>query len=165
MRIGRDKLGVELEPVRRLASGRQFRSLYLLEMDLWDRDALDLVAPAFIEFQDGSGSFGFIAVSGWLDCREVEIDGRTGVEFTWDGADEGDQVSGRGWAKQRRGSWLPLWTRRRSDAPWSRCCCSAPVSERLARLAWRQNPARASFSVPDSISICSEDVSVSFVSS
>ena len=36
MRIGRDKLGVELEPVRRLASGRQFRSLYLLEMDLWE---------------------------------------------------------------------------------------------------------------------------------
>src|SRR5437879_3493359 len=70
----------------------------ILEMDLWDRDALDLVAPAFIEFQDGSGSFGFIAVRGWMNCREVEIDGRTGVEFTWDGADEGDQVSGRGWA-------------------------------------------------------------------
>src|SRR6266446_6548893 len=35
-RIGRDKLAVELEPVRKLASGRQFRSQYLLEMDLWE---------------------------------------------------------------------------------------------------------------------------------
>ena len=36
MRIGRDKLGVELEPVRKLLSGKQFRSQYLLEMDLWE---------------------------------------------------------------------------------------------------------------------------------
>jgi 8-oxo-dGTP pyrophosphatase MutT (NUDIX family) len=35
-RIGRDKLGVELEPVRKLNSGRQLRSHYLLEMDLWE---------------------------------------------------------------------------------------------------------------------------------
>ncbi len=71
----------------------------ILEMDLWDRDALDLVGPAFIKFsRDGTGSFGFIAVQGWMDCRQAEIDGLPGVEFTWDGADEGDQVSGRGWA-------------------------------------------------------------------
>jgi len=31
-------------------------------------------------------------------CRPVERDGRIGVEFSWDGTDEGDQVSGRGWA-------------------------------------------------------------------
>ena len=36
MRVGRDKLGVELEPVRKLAAGRQFRTRYLLEMDLWE---------------------------------------------------------------------------------------------------------------------------------
>jgi 8-oxo-dGTP diphosphatase len=35
-RIGRDKLGVELTPVRKLGSGRQMRSQYLLEMDLWE---------------------------------------------------------------------------------------------------------------------------------
>jgi hypothetical protein len=33
-----------------------------------------------------------------MDCRSTERDGRTGVEFSWDGVDEGDQVSGRGWA-------------------------------------------------------------------
>ena len=35
-RIGRDKLGVKLTPVRKVTSGRQIRSLYLLEMDLWE---------------------------------------------------------------------------------------------------------------------------------
>jgi len=68
------------------------------EMDLWDRDALDLVQPAFIEFgRDRSGSFGFIAVEGWLDCHEAQIDGKPGIEFSWQGYDDGDQVSGRGW--------------------------------------------------------------------
>jgi ADP-ribose pyrophosphatase YjhB (NUDIX family) len=35
-RIGRDKLGVELTPARKLAAGRQIRPTYLLEMDLWE---------------------------------------------------------------------------------------------------------------------------------
>ena len=69
----------------------------IVEMSGWDRDAIDLVEPGFIEFTgDGTGQFGFIAVRGWLDCRPVERDGRIGVEFTWEGVDEGDQVSGRG---------------------------------------------------------------------
>jgi hypothetical protein len=72
------------------------------EMDVWDRDALDLVAPAFIEFRaDQIGNFGFIAVEGWMDRREVTIDDRPGLEFSWEGNDEGDQTSGRGWAAIR----------------------------------------------------------------
>ena len=68
------------------------------EMDLWDREALDLVDPAFIEFSpDHTGSFGFIAISGWIDWRGA-APSRSGVEFTWEGTDDGDQVSGRGWA-------------------------------------------------------------------
>ena len=72
----------------------------ITEAELWDCDALDLVAPAFIEFaEDGSsGSFGFIAVQGEMDCREVERDGQPGVEFSWEGNDECDPASGRGWA-------------------------------------------------------------------
>ncbi|NUR95684.1 MAG: hypothetical protein HOV67_10550 [Kribbellaceae bacterium] len=67
-------------------------------MSGWDRDAIDLLEPGFIEFAgDGTGQFGFIAVRGWLDCRPG-CGGGPGVEFTWDGVDEGDQVSGRGWA-------------------------------------------------------------------
>jgi hypothetical protein len=71
----------------------------ITEAELWDCDALNLVAPAFIEFtEDGSGSFGFIAIQGEMDCREVERDGRPGVEFSWEGNDECDPASGRGWA-------------------------------------------------------------------
>ena len=68
-------------------------------MDLWDRDALDLVGPAFIELRSGkTGQFGFIAVKGWMDCREASIDGNPGLEFSWDGNDECDPACGRGWA-------------------------------------------------------------------
>jgi hypothetical protein len=62
----------------------------ITEAELWDCDALNLMAPAFIMFaEDGSsGSSGFIAVQGEMDCREVERDGRPGVEFSWEGNDE-----------------------------------------------------------------------------
>jgi hypothetical protein len=71
----------------------------IVETELWDSDALNLVTPAFIEFgEDGSGSFGFIAVQGRMDCREAARDGRPGVEFSWEGNDECDPASGRGWA-------------------------------------------------------------------
>ncbi len=66
----------------------------ITEMDMWDREAIDLVQPGFIEFTgDGYGRLGFIAV-----CRDVTRDGRPGVEFSWQGHDEYDPASGRGWA-------------------------------------------------------------------
>lgn len=71
----------------------------IVDMELWDRDAVDLVAPAFIEFQpDATGSFGFVAVQAGLDWRMAPREGRAGVEFSWEGFDEGDPASGRGWA-------------------------------------------------------------------
>lgn len=82
----------------RKSAGRLTGRWRIEEMSGWDRDVIDLVEPGFIEFSGGTGRFGFIAVRGWLDCRAVERDDRIGVEFTWEGLDEGDQVSGRGWA-------------------------------------------------------------------
>lgn len=71
----------------------------ITEMDNWDQEAVDLVQPGFIEFDDdGLGSLGFIVVKGELDYRNADRDGRPGVEFSWQGSDEGDDVSGRGWA-------------------------------------------------------------------
>ena len=68
-------------------------------MDNWDQEVVDLVEPGFIEFdEDGLGGLGFIAVTGKLDCRDADRDGRPGAEFSWQGSDEGDDVSGRGWA-------------------------------------------------------------------
>jgi hypothetical protein len=72
----------------------------IVEMELWDQDAVDLVAQGFIEFQpDGTGSFGFIAVQGGVDWREAPREGRPGSEFSWEGFDDGDPASGRGWAR------------------------------------------------------------------
>ncbi len=71
----------------------------ITEMDNWDQEAVDLVQPGFIEFDDnGLGSLGFIVVTGELGCRDADRDGKPGVEFSWQGSDEGDDVSGRGWA-------------------------------------------------------------------
>jgi hypothetical protein len=68
-------------------------------MDVWGQPAFDLLGPAFFSF-DGksSGSFRFIAVEGWMDCRHGTRAGKPFVEFTWDGHDERDPASGRGWA-------------------------------------------------------------------
>jgi hypothetical protein len=71
----------------------------IIETELWDRTALDLVAPAFIELhEDGTGGFGLVAVEGSMDCRQVERDDRCTVEFSWHGKDDCDPASGRGWA-------------------------------------------------------------------
>jgi hypothetical protein len=71
----------------------------IVEMSDYDSDDIDLIEPGFVEFdEDGMGEFGFVAASGQIDYRETERDGRVAVEFTWEGVDEGDSVSGRGWA-------------------------------------------------------------------
>jgi hypothetical protein len=67
------------------------------EMDLWDRAALDLVAPAFLEIKGSDGEMRFIAVTAWLDLRYGARGGETLAEFSWEGMDEGDPRSGRGW--------------------------------------------------------------------
>lgn len=71
----------------------------IVEMDLWDRDAIDLLGPAFIEIgAAGTGSFRFIAVKGDIDGRHNERDGHPAIEFSWVGTDDNDDASGRGWA-------------------------------------------------------------------
>jgi hypothetical protein len=74
----------------------------IMEMDLWDREAINLVGPGFIEFKGEGGQFRFIAVDGWMDCRHGQRNGRPSVAFTWDGNDEGDPASGRGWVILRQ---------------------------------------------------------------
>lgn len=69
----------------------------ILEMDLWDRDAIELLGPGFFEFRrNGTGRFRFIAVEGWMDCRPLRTASSPSVEFTWEGSDDGDHASGRG---------------------------------------------------------------------
>ncbi|WP_432948209.1 hypothetical protein ACQPXM_13090 [Kribbella sp. CA-253562] len=66
-------------------------------MDQVDQASLDLVEPAFIALgPDGSGEFAVIAIHGWMDCRTTEYQGRTVVEFSWLGDEEGELANGRG---------------------------------------------------------------------
>ena len=77
----------------------------IVEMDLWERETLDLGAPAFDELPpQQTGSLAFVAVEGSVDWRPVRRDGRPGAEVTWDGFDDDDPASGRGWAVLRDGS-------------------------------------------------------------
>lgn len=71
----------------------------ITETDLWDLDAIELRGPALLEFNaDGTGSFGFIAVEGYIDWKPA-ASGSERVEFSWEGNDDGDPASGRGWAE------------------------------------------------------------------
>ena len=68
-------------------------------MEVWDRDYIDVEVKAYVRFDsDGFGEFHFDRVTGWIDYRLVEREGRPAVEWSWEGNEETDQVSGRGWA-------------------------------------------------------------------
>jgi hypothetical protein len=68
----------------------------IVEADLWDRDYLDLVEPAYITFAgNGRGEFAFGAANATM---ELEYGGRI-VFFNWTGFDEGDEICGSGSAE------------------------------------------------------------------
>jgi hypothetical protein len=68
----------------------------IVESDLWDRDHLDLVEPAFIAIDGGGrGEIAFGALQAGLDLEYSQ----TMVFFTWFGFDEMDEVSGSGSAE------------------------------------------------------------------
>jgi hypothetical protein len=63
----------------------------IVEMDMWDRDAIELVGPGFVEFAEkGTGEFGFIAVPGRLDCRWSDLGDESGFRATPFAAGAGD---------------------------------------------------------------------------
>jgi hypothetical protein len=67
-------------------------------MEQWDQDFVDMVSPGQITFESGGrGELHFGAVDVSLDWRTGAAGNR--VDFTFEGFDEGDEVSGRGWAE------------------------------------------------------------------
>jgi hypothetical protein len=71
----------------------------ITEMELWAGEDLDLLGPARLTLsRDGAGEMSFVAAEVGLDYRVVERDGQPAIEFSFDGFDEGDHISGRGWA-------------------------------------------------------------------
>ncbi len=97
----------------------------ITEMEVWDAEYLDLIVPAFIEFdREQMGQFQFGTVRGWLDCRFSERDGAPVVDFSWEGENDNDPGCGRGWGALR------------GDRSKGDCTFTAATTPR----SWRRGP-------------------------
>jgi hypothetical protein len=70
-----------------------------VSMSGWDEDYVNEEVQAFIEFgADRMGEFQVGLTSGNIDYRITERGGLPAAEWTWEGMDEMDPRTGRGWA-------------------------------------------------------------------
>jgi hypothetical protein len=68
-------------------------------MEGWDAAYIDLTGPGYVAFsRNGFGFMQYGAVEADLEYRIEEIGGEQRLEFSFQGFDEGDPISGRGWA-------------------------------------------------------------------
>ena len=71
----------------------------IIEMEAWDQEYVNMEVPGHFTFEkDGRGYFQFGLVQGEMDCRMETDDRGERIEFSWEGQDEMDPASGRGWA-------------------------------------------------------------------
>ncbi|MDY6989781.1 MAG: hypothetical protein SWQ30_17185 [Thermodesulfobacteriota bacterium] len=71
----------------------------IVEMEAWDQEYVNMEVPGHFTFnKSGTGHFQFGLVQGEMDCRMEVIDHRERIEFSWDGQEDSDPASGRGWA-------------------------------------------------------------------
>ena len=71
----------------------------ITSMEMWDQDSVDAEVPGYIDFRkDRIGEFHFGYVQCDIDWREGERDGMPSAEFSFEGNDEMERTSGRGWA-------------------------------------------------------------------
>ena len=74
----------------------------ITELEGFDDEYLHLVAePTFHVAADGTGCFRFGALEATMVVQETEEGADPGIQFEWEGFDEGDRISGRGWAVLR----------------------------------------------------------------
>lgn len=73
----------------------------ITSMEMWDPDFVDAEVSGYIEFKkNGLGEFQFGYVRCDIDWEEAEHD----AEFSFQGFDELEQTSGRGWATLEDGT-------------------------------------------------------------
>lgn len=71
----------------------------IVEMEAWDQEYVNMEVPGHFTFdKDGTGHFQFGLVQGEMDCRLETGDEKDRIEFSWEGQEEMDRASGRGWA-------------------------------------------------------------------
>jgi hypothetical protein len=86
-------------PYGELLSMDEFSFFYgdwrIKEMEMWDHDFIDAEVPGYFHFGDDySGEFQFGYVHGYMNCWFSVKNGKSSVEFSWDGNDEMDPASG-----------------------------------------------------------------------
>ncbi|MGD2249044.1 MAG: hypothetical protein PVF58_11615 [Candidatus Methanofastidiosia archaeon] len=75
---------------------------HIYEMEMWDRDYFNMEVQAYIKIRPNRlGNFQFGLVSGEIDGKIVTYPDGDRFEFTWEGCDEGDPLSGSGWIKMK----------------------------------------------------------------
>jgi hypothetical protein len=66
----------------------------------WDEADLDLLGPAFIEFdRNGTGNLQVLAIEAGIDWRMRSETDDEAIEWSWIGDDDGTETSGRGQAQ------------------------------------------------------------------
>jgi hypothetical protein len=72
---------------------------FIIEMEAWDQGYVNMEVQGHFTFKrDGTGYFQFGLVQGEMDCRLENADRKARIEFSWEGQEELDPASGRGWA-------------------------------------------------------------------
>lgn len=70
----------------------------ITEMEMWDADYFNMEVQAYFRIKaNGMGSFQFGLVAGGLDGEVVKLGKTERFAFTWEGQDEMEPISGRGW--------------------------------------------------------------------
>ena len=69
----------------------------ITEMEQWDKDYIDMEVPGYFTFKKGgTGEFQFGLIRGDIDYEVSNAGGEDRLEFSWEGNEEMDTVSGRG---------------------------------------------------------------------
>jgi hypothetical protein len=72
----------------------------ITEMEEWDNDYINMETQAYIEIdKKGHGTFQFALVRGNINGEIQDVSGEKWFDFTWEGNEEYDQISGSGWLK------------------------------------------------------------------
>ena len=72
----------------------------IAEMEQWDKDFIDAEEGGYFQFdKGGQGDFQFGYVHGSMDYEVETEDGKQRVDFSWEGTNELDETSGRGWVR------------------------------------------------------------------
>ena len=73
---------------------------HIVKMSEWDKKYIDMEVQAHITIEKGGdGNFQFGLVSGSIDGDIIKRDGIDVFDFTFEGTDEHEPVSGDGWMK------------------------------------------------------------------